>query len=99
PERVHRDEWRQLARVAEVVREKAARQRRTRCGLTREHVDLAAGDLLAVNGNARPAKFEPPPTQPITTSGKAPAISICAIASWPITVWCRRTWLRTLPSE
>ncbi len=38
------------------------------------------------NGNARPAKFEPPPTQPTTTSGKAPASSICASASWPITV-------------
>ena len=35
----------------------------------------------------------------MTTSGKAPASSICAIASWPITVWCRSTWLRTLPSE
>ncbi len=51
------------------------------------------------NGKARPAKFEPPPTQPITTSGKAPASSICASASWPITVWWRSTWLRTLPSE
>jgi hypothetical protein len=51
------------------------------------------------NGNARPAKFEPPPTHPTTTSGNAPASSICAIASCPITVWCRRTWLRTLPSE
>ena len=30
-----------------------------------------------MNGKARPAKFEPPPTQPITTSGNAPAISIC----------------------
>ena len=52
-----------------------------------------------MNGNASPAKFEPPPTQPMTTSGKAPASSICAIASWPITVWCRSTWLSTLPSE
>jgi hypothetical protein len=51
------------------------------------------------NGNASPAKFEPPPTQPTTTSGKAPASSICSIASCPITVWCSSTWLRTLPSE
>ena len=50
------------------------------------------------NGNAMPAKFEPPPTQPTITSGSSPAISICAIASWPITVWWRQTWLRTEPS-
>src|SRR6266540_4514101 len=36
-------------------------------------------------GKESPAKFEPPPTQPTTTSGKAPASSICASASWPIT--------------
>ena len=35
----------------------------------------------------------------MTMSGRSPAISICAIASWPMTVWCRRTWLSTLPSE
>jgi hypothetical protein len=51
------------------------------------------------NGNASPAKFEPPPTQPITTSGNAPASSSCASASCPITVWWSSTWLRTLPSE
>ena len=46
-----------------------------------------------------PAKFEPPPTQPMTTSGDSPAISICSMHSWPITVWCRQTWLSTEPSE
>ena len=51
------------------------------------------------NGNASPPKFEPPPTHAITVSGSSPAISICAIASCPITVWCSRTWLRTDPSE
>ena len=51
-----------------------------------------------MNGNVSPAKFEPPPTQPTITSGNAPASSICAIASWPITVWCSSTWLRTEPS-
>ena len=35
----------------------------------------------------------------MTMSGISPAISIWAIASCPITVWCRSTWLRTLPSE
>ena len=47
PERVHRHEWGQLACVAEVVREHSTGQRRARGGLTREHVDLATGDLLA----------------------------------------------------
>ena len=51
-----------------------------------------------MNGNARPAKFEPPPVQPTRTSGYASAISSCAIASSPITVWCRSTWLSTEPS-
>ena len=50
------------------------------------------------NGKASPAKFEPPPVQPMMTSGSSPAISICSIASWPMTVWWRRTWLRTEPS-
>src|SRR6266540_2260461 len=45
-ERVHRDERRQLARVAEVVREQTAREGRTGGGLAREHVDVAARDLL-----------------------------------------------------
>jgi hypothetical protein len=51
-----------------------------------------------MNGNAIPAKLEPPPTQPTTTSGSSPAISIWARASCPITVWCRQTWLSTDPS-
>src|ERR1700730_10620836 len=52
-----------------------------------------------MKGYVRPAKLEPPPTQPMTTSGYAPAISICFLASRPITVWWRRTWLTTEPSE
>ncbi len=52
-----------------------------------------------MNGNESPAKFEPPPTQPITTSGNAPASSICLSASSPITVWCMSTWFSTEPSE
>ena len=54
--------------------------------------------FLPRNGKAMPAKFEPPPAQAITTSGQQPAISICSIASIPITVWCSSTWLSTLPS-
>jgi hypothetical protein len=58
-----------------------------------------AFDPARRNGNAIPAKFEPPPTQPTMTSGSSPASCICRIASWPITVWCRSTWLSTDPSE
>ena len=52
-----------------------------------------------MNGKINPAKLEPPPTQPTTTSGSSPAMPICAMASWPITVWCRQTWFSTEPSE
>src|SRR5205807_3235864 len=52
-----------------------------------------------MNGYERPAKLDPPPTHPITTSGYSPASSICFLASWPITVWWSRTWLTTDPSE
>src|SRR2546427_9147552 len=55
--------------------------------------------LSPMNGHESPAKLHPPPTHPITTSGYSPAISICFLASWPITVWWRRTWLTTEPSE
>jgi len=50
-----------------------------------------------MKGNASPAKLLPPPTQPITTSGKSAIISICLSASRPITDWCNITWLSTLP--
>src|SRR5581483_11627337 len=46
-ERVHRDERRQPAGIAEVVCEEAAGQRRARSRLTREQVDVPAGELLA----------------------------------------------------
>ena len=52
------------------------------------------------NGNEMPAKFEPPPAQPITTSGPfSPNAASCSLASIPITVWCISTWLSTEPSE
>ncbi len=33
------------------------------------------------------------------TSGSSPAIAICSIDSWPITVWWRSTKSNTEPSE
>src|SRR5712691_3436280 len=45
--RMHRDQRRQHARVAEVVREKATRQRRASSRLTGEHLDFAPCDLFA----------------------------------------------------
>ena len=51
------------------------------------------------HGNVSPAKFEPPPAQPMMTSGSSPAISSWAIDSWPMTVWWRRTKSNTEPSE
>ena len=55
-ERVHRDERRQLPRVAEVVGEVAARQRRAGGRLAGEEVDLAAGDLLAQEREREPGE-------------------------------------------
>ncbi len=52
-----------------------------------------------IAGNVNPAKFEPPPTDPTITSGVSSASSSCLRVSWPITVWCIRTWFRTLPRE
>ena len=54
--------------------------------------------LSLMKGNAIPLKLEPPPKQAITISGSSPAISICFLASWPMTVWWRQTWFSTEPS-
>ena len=52
------------------------------------------------NGKEMPDRFEPPPQLAMITSGRSsPAIVSCSLASRPITVWCRRTWLSTEPSE
>ena len=56
PERVHRDERRQLARVAEVVGEEAARERRAGGRLAGEDVDVAARDLLAQEREREPGE-------------------------------------------
>src|SRR5213592_3063078 len=63
-------------------------------------VDVVPASRSAMNGNESPAKLDPPPTQPITTSGVgSPAIAICSFVSSPITVWWSRTWFNTDPSE
>ena len=56
PERVHRNERRQLARVPEVVCEQTSRKRWTRRGLARKHVDLAASDLLTNERERKPGE-------------------------------------------
>ena len=53
----------------------------------RNRVLLLPASFSRRNGKAMPLKFEPPPAQPITTSGWSPAMAICLIASCPITVW------------
>ena len=55
--------------------------------------------IRPTHGKLKPAKFEPPPAQPMRTSGSSPASAICSSVSRPITVWWRRTWLSTEPSE
>ncbi len=39
---------------------------------------------FSINGKLIPAKFEPPPTQPMTISGITPSSSSYEIASRPI---------------
>ena len=56
-------------------------------------------NVMPDHGKVRPAKLEPPPAQPMMMSGSSPAISICLIASRPMTVWWSMTWLSTEPSE
>jgi hypothetical protein len=57
-------------------------------------------DSSGTNGKEMPPRFEPPPQQPMTTSGsRSPARSSWRLASWPMTVWWRSTWLSTDPSE
>ena len=50
-----------------------------------------------MNGKDRPAKFEPPPVQPMMWVGVSPAISSWSSASSPMIVWCSSTWLSTEP--
>ena len=70
-ERVHLRQRRQMAGVAEIVGVLAARQARAGCRLDRDRRGTACRRAAAapMNGNAMPAKFEPPPVQPTTMSG------------------------------
>ena len=56
-------------------------------------------NIRPIHGNVRPAKFDPPPAQAMMTSGSSPAMAICSIDSWPMTVWWRSTKSNTDPSE
>ncbi len=56
-------------------------------------------DSSVMNGNAIPPRFDPPPQDPITTSGpSSPASCNCSFASSPMIVWWSSTWFSTDPS-
>ena len=83
-ERVHGQEGRHLGRVAEVVAVAAAGEGGARGRLGGDDADLPARRRFSARkGKARPAKLDPPPTQPMITSGSAPAWASCSRASWP----------------
>ena len=72
-QRVHRQQRRHLGGVAEVVAVVAAGQRRAGGRLGGDDADVACRPASrARNGNARPAKLEPPPTQPMRRPGRRP---------------------------
>src|SRR5262249_39788566 len=96
-QRVHLRDGSDLRGVAEVERVHALGEGRAARRLARPTRTFLPAALSARKGKARPAKFEPPPWHPTTTSGYSPASSICFFASCPITVWWRRTWFKTLP--
>ena len=73
PERVHRRQRRQLARVAEVVREDAARQGREHAAGSHASTSISFPAIFSRrNGKASPAKFEPPPTSRRPRRGTRP---------------------------
>ncbi len=41
-----------------------------------------------MKGAMRPPRLEPPPAQPMITSGFTPILSKAALASRPMTLWC-----------
>ena len=98
-ERVHGDERRELARVSEVVGKRSTGERRARGRLAREDLDVTPADLLAEEREGEPREVRAAPDAAGDKVREDAAISICASASCPITVWCMSTWLSTLPSE
>ena len=70
PERVHRYERGQLARVTEVVCEQSARERRAGRRLAGKNVDVPAGDLLAQEGEGEPGEVRAPADAPDDDVGK-----------------------------
>ena len=83
---VHLDQRGEHSRVTEVVGVNTTGQRRTGGRLGGDDADRLACQLLPHEGEADAGEVGPPPTQPMTTSGKASAISSCWSASCPITV-------------
>ena len=100
-ERVHRHQRGQPDRVAEVVAVGAPGQGRAGGRLGGDEAGRAGrrGASRGRTGRRSRRSWSRRRRSRSTTSGYSPAISICAIASWPITVWCRQTWLSTEPSE
>lgn len=76
-----------MAGIAEIISVLSSCQRGTGGRLDRDDARLLRLALqpLPMKGKAMPAKFDPPPAQPMTMSGNASAMANCSIASWPMT--------------
>ena len=96
-ERVHRHQRRQPGRVAEVVGVDALGQGRAGRRLGGDEARRRAVAQVAPQPRERRGRRSSSRRRRrrSTTSGSSPAISICAIVSCPITVWCSSTWLST----
>ncbi len=75
PERVHGHEGRELAGVAEVVREETAGQRRAGGRLAGEDVDLPAGDLLSQERKGQPGEVRAAADAPDDDVGKLTGVA------------------------
>ena len=98
PERVHLDDGRHAGGIAIIKGIHSLGERGRGVRFHSQQAGLAPFFKFSRRkGKAIPEKLEPPPTQPMTTSGYSPAMSICLRTSSPITVWCSSTWCSTEP--